>query len=70
MRSGAENVALSAQGSGSTGSRAGEVGGWRSDRAGRWNGGRGRDRTADFLGVNEALCQLSYAPTDLGSELS
>jgi hypothetical protein len=26
------------------------------------SGGRGRARTADFLGVNEALYQLSYAP--------
>ncbi len=25
-------------------------------------GGRGRARTADILGVNEALFQLSYAP--------
>ena len=44
--------------------------GWRFDQASRWSGGRGRDRTADFLGVNEALCQLSYAPTDSRGELS
>lgn len=36
--------------------------GGRSPASGREVGGRGRFRTADLLGVDEALSRLSYAP--------